>query len=93
MMWWISKNLARVAPRHPTTTVTVHHDSPGAVGHDVLAPPDRDRDAVVDEHRGQQPVTGDVLADRVRQEVPGRIAEPAVDVEMHVDPEPIAPLR
>ena len=41
----------------------------------------------------EQPVAGDVVADRIGQEVSGGVAEASIDVEVHVDPEAVAPLR
>ena len=46
--------------------VTLDHDASGAVGDDVLRATDGDRDAVVVEHRSQQPVATDVSGHAVR---------------------------
>ena len=82
-----------VAPWDAAASIAVNDDAPCAVGNDVLRPAHRDGNTFVDEHRGEQSIAGEVLADGVGQEVSGGVAHASVDVEVHVDPKPIAPFR
>jgi len=56
------------AARYPAATVAVLHQTPGAVGHDVLAVPDPHRVGVLPEHCAEGAVTRDVAADAVRHQ-------------------------
>ena len=74
------EEVAGVAAGYGAAAVAVFDDPSGAVGHDVLAAADRDRHTVVEQHRGDAAVAGDVLADGVGEREPGPVGgRPLVD--------------
>jgi len=73
--------------------VAAQHDEAGALRDHALCATDRNRHVVSEEHGREQPVAGDVLADRVGQGPPACVAGARVGVEVDVDAEPVASCR